>query len=65
MNNEKKSSALTGKDNKRLKSNKSITSASTAAWAGTKDLKKESNVSIPPLKNVEDAKDWVDNGSRL
>ncbi|MDU7905093.1 MAG: DUF3787 domain-containing protein, partial [Peptostreptococcaceae bacterium] len=28
-------------------------------------LKKESNVSIPPLTNVEEAKDWVDNGSRL
>ncbi|MGL5641433.1 MAG: CDIF630_02480 family spore surface protein [Paraclostridium sp.] len=65
MKNEKKCSALSGKNNKRLKSNRPIASASTAAWSGTKDLKKESNVSIPPLKNVEDAKDWVDNGSRL
>lgn len=34
-------------------------------WAGTKELKENSNVSIPSLNNVEEAKDWVDNGSKL
>ena len=57
--------ALSGKSNKRLKSNIPTNSEYSAAWAGTKNLKKESNVPIPPLSNVEEAKDWVDNGSRL
>lgn len=60
-----KCKALSGKNNKRLKSNRPTNSECSAAWAGTEDLKKESNVSIPPLSNVEEAKDWVDNGSRL
>lgn len=64
MTNEK-SKALTGERNKRLKSNKPVKSEYTAAWAGTKELRENSNVSVPPLSNVEEAKDWVDNGSRL
>jgi hypothetical protein len=61
----KKCRALNGSNNKRLKSNRPVKNEGTAAWSGTEDLKKESNVSIPPLSNVEEAKDWVDNGSRL
>ncbi|GAA0712073.1 DUF3787 domain-containing protein [Paraclostridium ghonii] len=64
MTNEK-SKALTGEGNKRLKSNKPVKNEYTAAWAGTKQKKDNSNVSIPSLSNVEEAKDWVDNGSRL
>ncbi|MDU6115086.1 MAG: DUF3787 domain-containing protein [Paeniclostridium sordellii] len=60
-----KSKALSGKNNKRLKAHRPMTNEANAAWAGTEHLKKESNVSIPPLTNVEEAKDWVDNGSRL
>ncbi len=64
MENEK-CKALNGSDNKRLKSNRPVKNEYTAAWSGTEDLRSESNVSIPSLRNVEEAKDWVDNGSRL
>lgn len=60
-----KCNALTGKNNKRLKAHRPIKSESTAAWANTENLQSETKVSIPSLSNVEEAKEWVDNGSRL
>ncbi|MDB8792413.1 DUF3787 domain-containing protein [Romboutsia sp. 1001216sp1] len=64
MQNEK-SKALSGENNKRLKSNRPTNQESTAAWANTQELQEVTNVSIPSLNNVENAKEWVDNGSRL
>ena len=64
MTNEK-SKPLNGEGNKRLKAHRPVNNEYTAAWAGTKELKDNSNVSIPSLNNVEEAKDWVDNGSKL
>ena len=64
MTNEK-SKPLNGEGNKRLKAHRPVNNEYTAAWAETKNLKNNSNVSIPTLSNVEEAKDWVDNGSRL
>lgn len=64
MNNEK-CRALSGENNKRLKSNRPTNQESTAAWADTQELQQVTNVSIPSLENVENAKEWVDNGSRL
>lgn len=61
----KKAKPLNGEDNKRLKKYRSTNNESTAAWADIDKLKPESKVSIPSLSNVEEAKDWVDNGSRL
>ena len=57
----KKARALKGKDNKRLL----VGNESTAAWADVEKLKPHSKVSIPSIKGVEEAKDWVDNGSKL
>ncbi|MDE7313301.1 MAG: DUF3787 domain-containing protein [Eubacterium sp.] len=64
MNNEK-SQPLTGADNKRLNKTSQSDNESTAAWAGTGHYAAKSYVSIPKASAVEDAKEWVDNGSRL
>lgn len=61
----KKAKPLTGKDNRRLKLKDSVDQNKNAAWADIKELQPETNVAIPSLQNVENAKDWVDNGSKL
>ncbi|WP_334293961.1 MULTISPECIES: DUF3787 domain-containing protein [Romboutsia] len=61
----KKAQPLSGENNKRLKKYRPTNSAQTAAWADIDELKPESKVSVPSLSNVKEAKDWVDNGSRL
>ncbi len=61
----KKAQPLSGENNKRLKKYRPTNNAETAAWADIDKLKPESKVSVPSLSNVEEAKDWVDNGSRL
>jgi len=61
----KKTKALSGANNQRLNKHRPTNNAQTAAWADVDKLKAESKVSIPSLSNVEEAKDWVDNGSRL
>lgn len=47
------------------KSRLEVGTESTAAWQDIDKLRDETNVSVPSLKAVNDAKDWVDNGSRL
>uniref|UniRef100_UPI002FE50408 DUF3787 domain-containing protein n=1 Tax=Faecalimicrobium dakarense TaxID=1301100 RepID=UPI002FE50408 len=64
LNNDK-TKALSGANNERLKKHRPTNSESTAAWADIDKLKPHSKVTIPSLDNVEEAKDWVDNGSRL
>ncbi len=64
MNNEK-SQPLRGEANQRLNKTSASDNESTAAWAGTDHFAPKSNVSIPKIRAVEDAKEWVDNGSRL
>lgn len=61
----KKAKALSGANNKRLTKHRPTNNAQTAAWADIDKLKPESKVSIPSLSNVEEAKEWVDDGSRL
>ena len=61
----KKAKALTGANNKRLKKYRPTNNAENAAWTDIDKLKAESKVSIPSLSNVEEAKEWVDDGSRL
>lgn len=56
---------LTGKDNKRLKTGKSTNCECTAAWQNCEENYQVDNVSKPSMESVIDAKDWVDNGSRL
>ncbi|MBS5788417.1 MAG: DUF3787 domain-containing protein [Clostridioides difficile] len=57
--------ALKGLNKKIMKRNEEVGTESTAAWQDVDKLREETNVSVPSLKSVEDAKDWVDNGSRL
>jgi hypothetical protein len=61
----KKAQPLSGEHNKRLKAHRPVKNEGTAAWANIDSLQPESKVSIPSLDNVEEAKEWVDNGSRL
>ncbi len=56
---------LDGSNNKRLTSSKPTDNEGTAAWANEKKVQKKSEVSIPSLDNVINAKEWVDNGSKL
>ena len=61
----KKAKALSGSNNQRLNKHRPTNNEQTAAWANIDKLKAESKVSVPSLSNVKEAKDWVDNGSRL
>jgi hypothetical protein len=56
---------LSGKDNSRLNETTPMHREDTAAWNETKNVLKPSKVSIPSELNVEQAKEWVDDGSRL
>jgi hypothetical protein len=56
---------LSGKNNKRLDKVKSTNNEGTAAWANEESTLNTSNVSMPGEYEVEKAKNWVDNGSKL
>lgn len=56
---------LSGTHNKRLNNVNAQNSNTTAALNDTKERLKDSNVSIPTEAGVINAKEWVDNGSRL
>ncbi|MGL5752887.1 MAG: CDIF630_02480 family spore surface protein [Paraclostridium sp.] len=62
---DRKSKALSGEGNKRLKKYRPTNSEQNAAWAEIDKLKPDSKVSTPSLQSVIDAKEWVDEGSRL
>jgi hypothetical protein len=62
---DKENSALQGRNNVRLNSCDPTNSEYTAAWANTDKLYEIEQVSKPSPENVVDAKDWVDNGSKL
>lgn len=61
----KKAMPLSGENNKRLKKHRPTNNAYTAAWTDIDKLEPNSKVSTPSLGSVIEAKDWVDNGSRL
>ncbi len=63
--NEKDKNTLSGADNKRLSKINCTNSEVTAAWANIKKTQEDTNVGIPDEYNVEKAKNWVDNGSKL
>lgn len=56
---------LSGKNNKRIDNTDPTNCEGTAAWANNEKNLKVSNVSIPAEYDVDKAKNWVDNGSRL
>ncbi|MDF2614782.1 MAG: hypothetical protein K0S71_2568 [Clostridia bacterium] len=63
--NDKKAEPVRGENNKRLYSDDPIKNEGTAAWAHTERLMDETQVNVPSERNVINAKEWVDNGSRL
>ena len=56
---------LSGKRNKRLHSHVRVGNNYTAAWADQHVIYPETNVTAPSEEMTEEAKDWVDNGSKL
>lgn len=64
MNNQK-SKPLTGAHNARINKTSQSDNESTAAWTGTDHCTPKSNVSIPGSSAVHNAKEWVDDGSKL
>jgi hypothetical protein len=65
MEKKKVENTLSGFDNKRLGQVDSTNNEGTAAWANMESMIDESHVSIPAEYDVEKAKNWVDNGSKL
>ena len=57
--------SLSGKNNIRLKETTPVTNEYTAAWADVDNIIPESQVTQPSLEDVINAKEWVDNGSKL
>ena len=60
-----KNEQLSGKNNTRLKETTPVKSEYTAAWANVENIMPESNVTQPSLEDVINAKEWVDDGSKL
>ncbi|MGM9530491.1 CDIF630_02480 family spore surface protein [Intestinibacter sp.] len=56
---------LKGKNNKRLYSSVCLNNNYTAAWADQSKFYPHTNVSAPSEDQTDEAKDWVDNGSKL
>lgn len=56
---------MQGKNNKRLPSQNPTNNEGTAAWQNSEDNYEVEQVNKPSLDRVIDAKDWVDNGSKL
>lgn len=54
-----------GRDNKRLEKTYPTNKEETAAWQNFESTYKVDNVGKPSEMDVIDAKDWVDNGSKL
>jgi hypothetical protein len=56
---------LQGRNNERLNTAKPTNCECTAAWQNSETHYKVDQVSKPSPECVIDAKDWVDNGSKL
>ena len=56
---------LSGRKNKRLYSKVRLNNNYTAAWADIDKVYPNTNVSAPSEEQTKEAKDWVDNGSKL
>lgn len=61
----KKKDNFQRKNNKRLDSINPTNNEGTAAWQNSESNYKVDQVNKPSEERVIDAKDWVDNGSRL
>ncbi len=56
---------LQGKNNNRINTVIPTNKEGTAAWQSSESKDKLDQVSKPSIEGVIDAKDWVDNGSKL
>lgn len=56
---------LSGRNNKRLNSSIPLNNNYTAAWSDSGYIYPETRVTAPSEEQTEQAKDWVDNGSKL
>lgn len=56
---------LTGQHNARLYTTSATAKEETAPLMDNEKMRKEINASIPSKEDVLQAKNWVDNGSRL
>lgn len=54
-----------GRNNKRINDCKPTNCECTAAWSNSDELYDVELVNKPSIDRVIDAKDWVDNGSKL
>lgn len=61
----KDQNAFQGRNNKRLSDCRPTNCECTAAWQSSDELYDVELVSRPAEDKVIDAKDWVDNGSKL
>ncbi len=64
-NKSKSSDCSTSKVNKRLSNCNPTNNEGTAAWQDTRQKHNEDLVNKPDQDMVSEAKDWVDNGSKL
>jgi len=60
-----KTECLKGRNNKRLDSTNPTNCEGTAAWQNKYKEYKVDRVNKPSLDDVVEAKEWVDNGSKL
>ncbi len=65
MFHKKNTEKLQGQDNQRAGARKPTNNEGTAAWQSAEGHYKTDQVNKPSLDRVVDAKDWVDNGSKL
>lgn len=61
----KKDAQLDGRDNRRIGAFRPTDNEGTAAWTNEETKQKHTDVTIPKIEGVIEAKKWVDNGSRL
>ncbi len=61
----KKDEQLDGHDNRRRTAYRPTDNEGTAAWTNEATKQKHTNVVIPKIEGVSEAKSWVDNGSKL
>lgn len=63
--NDPKAKAVNGENNKRLYSEDPIKNEGTAAWTNTLRTTEDANVPIPDEDSVVEAREWVNDGSKL
>lgn len=63
--NHKPEKTLSGFNNKKLEKAQPTNQEGTAAWANIEKCPEDTKINIPSEYEIEKAKNWVDNGSKL